>query len=110
MKLLVDENLSQRLALSLNDCFPDSVHVRNVRLLGATDRDIWGYALANGFCILTKDTDFQHRSLLEGGPPKIILVRLGNCTTDRVEIIVRNSLNAIDAFMIDADSALLVIP
>jgi len=36
MKLLLDENLSFRLIAALSDLYPDSAHVREVGLLGAT--------------------------------------------------------------------------
>ena len=110
MKLLIDENISQRLAASLSDCFPHSKRVRQIGLLGANDPELWNHAKAEGYCILTKDTDFQFRSLFEGHPPKVILLRLGNCTTNRIEILVRNSLKEIETFNVDPELAMLVIP
>ncbi|HYO45355.1 MAG TPA: DUF5615 family PIN-like protein [Gemmatimonadota bacterium] len=44
MKLLFDANISHRLADSLSDLYPGSVHVRLVGLQRATDREIWDYA------------------------------------------------------------------
>jgi predicted nuclease of predicted toxin-antitoxin system len=110
VKLLVDENLSYSLAASLADLFPGSKHVRDVGLRGCKDPSIWEYAKSNDLCILTKDLDFQARSILYESPPKVILVRLGNCTTARVEIALRNSLEAIHRLELDRDVAMLVIP
>ncbi len=53
--------------------------------MGATDdAAIWDYAGANGFCIVTKDSDFEERSVLFGAPPKVIWLRTGNCRTARL--------------------------
>ena len=70
MKLLFDQNLSPRLPVTLADIFPDSVHVREVDLRDADDSIIWEYAKQHEFAIVSKDADFQQRSLLYGSPPK----------------------------------------
>ena len=81
MKLLFDHNLSYKLVGHLADLFPASEHVRNVNLHEADDRMVWEYARANGFAIVSKDEDFHQLSFLYGAPPKVVWVRLGNCTT-----------------------------
>jgi predicted nuclease of predicted toxin-antitoxin system len=40
-RLLLDENLSPRLARDLAASFPDSAHVRDVALKGQSDHQIW---------------------------------------------------------------------
>ena len=83
MRLLFDQNLSPRLVRLLTAEFPGSQHVRDVGL--ATVRlTVWAYAAAQGFVIVSKDSDFQHRALLLGHPPKVVWVRLGNCSTAAV--------------------------
>jgi predicted nuclease of predicted toxin-antitoxin system len=72
MKLLFDQNLSPRLPRLLADIYAESVHVRAVGLRDSSDFDIWQYAKAEGYTIVSKDSDFQQRSLLHGGPPKFI--------------------------------------
>ncbi|MFV0338858.1 MAG: DUF5615 family PIN-like protein [Chthoniobacterales bacterium] len=72
MKLLFDENLSPKLSQLLSTLFPGSAHVRECGLVGQTDDTIWKYARNEGFAIVSKDSDFQQRSLLFGHPPKII--------------------------------------
>jgi predicted nuclease of predicted toxin-antitoxin system len=81
--LLFDENLSPRLPALLVDEFPGSRHVRDVGLRGTTDQDIWNFAGAADFTIVTKDDDFRGLSLLRGAPPKVIWLVIGNCTTWR---------------------------
>ncbi len=89
MKLLFDENLSHKLARLLEDLFPDSIHVRNVGLKAANDSLVWQYALTNDLILVSKDADMHQRSFLFGPPPKVVWVRLGNCSTSDVEKLRR---------------------
>lgn len=89
MKLLFDQNLSPSLPRRLADIYPESIHVRAVGLRDASDGDIWEYAKVERFAIVSKDSDFQQRSLLYGGPPKFIWLRVGNCPVSRIESILR---------------------
>ena len=73
MKLLFDQNLSPRLPRLLADIYAEGVHVREVGLRDADDVAIWQYAKANGYAIVSKDSDFQQRSLPRR-PTKIHLV------------------------------------
>ncbi len=81
MKLLFDENVSHRLAQTLADVFPGSSHVTSVGLRGTEDRQIWEYAHKEGFAIVSKDTDFRERSYVEGAPPKVVWLDVGNAGT-----------------------------
>ena len=76
MKFLFDQNLSWRLPSILEDIFPESLHVREIGFNEAQDIEIWEYAKADGFAIVSKDTDFQQRSLLLGHPPKVVWLRV----------------------------------
>ena len=110
MKLLYDQNLSDRLVEQLATDFPDSLHVRDVGLEQAEDPQVWTYAAAGGFTIVSKDTDFQQRALLYGHPPKVIWVRLGNCSTTAVAMLLRFHRETILTFGFDSSPSLLVIP
>ena len=110
MKLLFDQNLSPRLPRLLVDIFPDSAHVRELGMRDATDTKIWEYAKANGFAIVSKDSDFQARSLLLGHPPKFIWLRVGNCPVKTIEVLLRNQSVAIHTFDIDLNKSHLMLP
>jgi predicted nuclease of predicted toxin-antitoxin system len=73
-----DENLSPRLTDLLADVFPGSAHVHACALGSSPDETIWEYAKAKGFTIVSRDSDFQERSILRGSPPKLIWVRTTN--------------------------------
>ena len=81
MKLLLDQNLSSKLIPLLDSAFPGSKHVKDFSLTREDDRDIWSFAAKNGFTIVSKDADFLHLALLRGHPPKVVYLRLGNCST-----------------------------
>ena len=98
MKLLFDENLSSRLVLLLEDLFPASQHVRDCGLHAASDADVWEYAGKNQLVIVTKDSDFQERSVLLGAPPKVVWLRTRNCSTTEVASLLRSAAHLIARF------------
>jgi predicted nuclease of predicted toxin-antitoxin system len=107
VKLLFDQNLSPRLADMLADLFPGSAHVGSLGLDRIPDDPLWDFARDNGFVIVTKDVDFSERSALLGHPPKVIWVRLRNCTTAEIESALRRHHGRIEAF--DQDKGLGVL-
>jgi predicted nuclease of predicted toxin-antitoxin system len=78
MKLLLDENLSRRIVPFLQAEFPGSSQVALLGLEGANDLEIWEYAKTNGFVIVSRDSDFQERSLVNGYPPQVIWLKIPN--------------------------------
>ena len=110
MRLLFDQNLSRRLPAALADVFPGSAQVLSLGLAEGDDRRIWEYARDNGFAIVSKDSDFQARSLLLGHPPKFIWVRAANCPTREIENLLRAHAIAIHAFEADTIQAHLILP
>lgn len=71
MKLLFDQNLSFELVPLVALIFPDSKHVKDFELTRARDDTIWAFAAENDFAIVSKGSDFVHRALLRGHPPKL---------------------------------------
>ena len=110
MKLLFDQNLSYRLVDSLHDLFPESAHVRSVGLATATDAEVWGFAGANGYVIVTKDWDFNQLAFLHGPPPKVVWIQLGNCTTQDVDGLLASRHPDVIAFDADESASLLILP
>ncbi len=91
MKLLFDQNFSFKLCPRLNDLFPESSQVRLLGLAQADDAVIWEHAKANGFVIVSQDSDFADRASLYGPPPKVIWLRCGNQRTAFIEALLRAS-------------------
>jgi predicted nuclease of predicted toxin-antitoxin system len=70
LKLLFDANLSPKLAKRVGDLFPASAHIFDEGLpTDADDSDIWRYAQANGFCLVTADGDFLSMAKRRAGSP-----------------------------------------
>lgn len=109
MKLLFDENLSPRLSSLLVTIYPNSVHARYCGLLGHSDGDVWEYARENGLTIISKDSDFQQRSLLYGHPPKVIWLRIGNCSRQQLLELITFNESAIREFSENQEEALLIL-
>jgi predicted nuclease of predicted toxin-antitoxin system len=109
VKLLLDQNLSFRLVTSLTSQFPDSAHVRDFDLQRADDATIWSFAKDNDFVIVSKDEDFHQRSFLYGQPPKVVWVRLGNCTTDQVLLALRQHVRFLKDFATNDLAAFLIL-
>ena len=109
MKLLFDANLSPRLAASLSDLYPGSTHVFDHGDIAADDAAIWRVARRDGYSIATKDTDFLELSLLRGAPPKVVLLRMGNVPTARIEHLLRLRADRVRQFAADQDEAVLII-
>ena len=109
MKLLLDENLSDRIPGRIEELFPGSSHVKACNLNYKPDEEVWEYARDNSFAILTKDWDFHQMSLLRGFPPKVIFLKIGNCSTDAiVSLLVEHSMN-ITEFLTDQNASLLIV-
>ena len=109
MKLVLDQNLSYKLLLSLNQQYPGSKHVKDFGLTGDDDEAIWNLALREQFTIVSKDADFLHRSLLRGHPPKVIQLRIGNCTTQYIHNLFIREENMLKEFLDNPNEALLII-
>lgn len=109
MKLLFDHNLSPTLVQPLSDLYPGSIHVREVGLHLADDETLWRYAIEQGYTIVSKDTDFHQRSVLLGPPPKVVWIRLGNCSTAQIAKLLRAHFSDLFDFEQDKQAAFLAL-
>jgi predicted nuclease of predicted toxin-antitoxin system len=109
VKLLFDENLSPELVPLVVDLFPESVHIRDVGLKSAEDPLVWQYAKDNRLIIVSKDSDLHQRSFMFGHPPKLVWIRLGNCSTADVARLLRRRFAAITIFYEDSEAAFLAL-
>ena len=75
----------------------------------AIDPIVWDYAKDNNLMIFSKDADMHDLSLVFGNPPKVIWLRLGNCSTLQVEDLLRRNFNAIKLFYEDENLSLLAL-
>ena len=97
MKILLDANISWKLASKLTHIFNDCAHVDHIGInVPAKDMDIWNYALNNGFIIITKDNDFLDLLDIYGFPPKVVLIRTGNNSSQALLELLINAKEKIE--------------
>ena len=58
---------------------------------------------------MTKDDDFRQRSFLRGSPPKVIWLRLGNCSTTEIATVLLRRAGDIQEFADTPMVALMVL-
>ena len=69
MRFLVDVNLPKYFSFFNN---PDFLHVVDIERT-MSDKDVWNHAMKHDLVILTKDTDYYLRSLVENfDKPKVV--------------------------------------
>ena len=110
MKLLLDANISWRLAVLLKPHFEDCLHVENAGLKNpATDIEIWTFAAANNFIIITNDDDFLNLAQAKGSPPKVVLLRTGNQSNEYIGNLLLRHKNEISELSGTSDYGFLEI-
>lgn len=109
MRLLFDQNLSFKLPARVADLFLSSAQVRSVGLDEAEDGEIWDYARAHDYVLVTQDGDFSNLSTLRGYPPKVVWLRCGNQPTSVIEALLRQHGARIQQFLGDPAVGVLEI-
>ncbi|AQG82106.1 DUF5615 family PIN-like protein [Spirosoma montaniterrae] len=99
MKLLLDQNISYRVAKKLAGVYPVVQTVRDHGLYEKDDRTIWGYSRQHSFTIVTFDEDLYNLTTLYGPPPKIIWFKTGNLTNDEIVDLLTRYRNNISQFI-----------
>jgi predicted nuclease of predicted toxin-antitoxin system len=109
MRLLFDQNISFRIIKFLEDHFDKVTQVRIEGLINFTDKEIWEYARANDYMIVTFDADFYDFSVIWGSPPKIILIRSFDQRTVKIADLIIDHKQSILAFYEDQSIDCLTI-
>jgi predicted nuclease of predicted toxin-antitoxin system len=91
----------------LKDVFPEAIHVSMLGLEKAPDLIVWSNAQSNGYAIVTEDCDFNDLGFLHGFPPKILWLRLGNRSTEEIEIAMRAQVKLIQGFIADPQMGIM---
>lgn len=70
------------------ECFP----LRELGLRDAQDAEIFERARSENVIVITKDKDFADLVLRNGAPPKILWLRCGNTSEDKLKEILTDHL------------------
>lgn len=100
MKLLFDQNISFRIAKSIQSTFPNSIQVRQAGMENASDKQIWDFAKNNSYSLVTFDSDFSSFATLYGHPPKIVWLRTGNINTEELIKFLEAHSDIITEFLV----------
>ena len=110
MKLLLDANISWRLTTKLENHYSVCNHVDHVGLpFPPRDIDIWNFAKANEFVIISNDSDFLNLLNQKGYPPKIVLLKTGNQSNSFIESVLISHLSDIQDLVNDPGCGFLEI-
>lgn len=107
MRLLFDEQLAEELCDLLRDAFPESHHVRLLGRGGVSDDSVWQLAVEHRCVLVTKDEDFHRLSVLRGAPPKVVWIRLANCTTAEIASLLLEYRSDIQRFVDQGETTIL---
>jgi predicted nuclease of predicted toxin-antitoxin system len=107
VRLLIDANLSPRVAATLHDAGHEAVHVADIGMLGASDDAILAHAAAAGQVIISADTDFGELLAVAGAMrPSVVLLRSADhLTPDQQAVLLVANLPAVTA---DLDAGAVV--
>lgn len=107
---LLDENLSWRLIKKLQPVFGEIKHVNEFSSQKVlSDTEIWKICLVNKFSIITLDEDFEDISVLRGFPPKVIIVRRQNLSSNQIAELLLSKVNSIIEFLSENTNGILEI-
>jgi predicted nuclease of predicted toxin-antitoxin system len=105
VKLLLDENLSRRLVPFLLNDYPGSTQIALLGMEQASDWDVWAYAKAQDFVIVTRDADYYDFCTIHGPPPKVIWLRTGNQSKAATLAALLNNRSIIEAALLSEEKA-----
>jgi predicted nuclease of predicted toxin-antitoxin system len=109
VKLLFDENLSRKLVVRLAELYPESIRVAAANLLESSDREIWEYAKAGDFVIVSTDSDFYDLATTTGPPPKVVWLRRWTHPTRDAERALGREAIRITEFAADPELGVLIL-
>ena len=109
LRLLLDENLSERLLPLLAERFPGSDHIRLLGLGGAGDHELWELARRDGYVLVTKDEDFLLLSVSRGYPPKVVGLTIGNASNAATAALLLQQADVIERFAEHPEAGFLLL-
>lgn len=98
MKLLIDEQMPPLLAEVPRRSGLEAGHATDFGLTGRADTEVWAFACAGGWTVVSKDADYP--AMLSAKPPHcpVIWARIGNASNRRlIDAIVRDCNAAVAA-------------
>lgn len=98
MRPLYHGMLPPSLVRRLADIWPDGNHLITKYGEKFPDRSVWAEAIAHGYTIITKVSDFSDAEKYPGPPPQVIRLTVGNAIPADLETYLREHAAEIEAF------------
>jgi len=100
MKIWVDAHISPGIAAWINENFEhEAKSLSGLGLRHADDLEIFDRAKTEDAVLITKDSDFIDILELKGSPPKVLLLRCGNTSNQKLrEVFGAHLIEAIQRF------------
>ena len=95
IKLLLDQNLSPKTADFIRSLGWDAKDVRELGKGGADDADIYEFAKAEGWTLVTYDLDFSRRFMADKKLPGLILLRVHPQTVEILHPVLQDFLQRV---------------
>ena len=96
MKFLIDAQLPRRFCIWIAAAGHEAKHTLDLPLRNRTsDNDIVDIAERENRIVVTKDDDFVQSFLVNGRPPRLLLVATGNISNAELEKLIHTNLEAI---------------
>jgi predicted nuclease of predicted toxin-antitoxin system len=92
---LIDAQLPPSLGEALRQTGCQAVHVADINMLTATDRQIWDEAVSRSAILITKDRDFPVLRAASSAGPIVLWVRVGNVDNGTLISQILRSLSVI---------------
>jgi predicted nuclease of predicted toxin-antitoxin system len=81
VRFLVDHQLPPALVVFIRERGHESQHLLDVGMASSSDAEIYAYADAQRYIIVTKDEDFFYLARRIDSDVSLLWIRLGNCRT-----------------------------
>jgi len=96
MKLLLDQGLPRSTVLELHKSNTEAIHVGDIGMSKATDREIIKKAFVDDLIIVTLDADF-HTILAEEGlsKPSVIRIRIEGLKSKELAVIIKTVVKTV---------------
>lgn len=108
-RLILDENVSESVAVRIAPVFGAVLHARAVLGTGVSDDAIWGFARREKLVLVTRDGDFERMSMMYGPPPKVVWVGEHNIRNAKLAELLVARKPAIDRLVSDPVAAFLAL-
>ncbi len=99
MKPLYNGMLPPSMVRRLADIWPEAKHVVTEYGASFPDESVWAEAKAQGYTIITKDSDFSDVMRHTGPPPQAVRLMIGNATPAELEAYLRAYAGEIEGFV-----------